>query len=264
MTSSTEGPICPECGQAIKFVKVCIGGQDIMRVPATCACRIAQREKEEEAKRKAEQQARLNRMFALADLGPRFQECTFENWEDRSGSEHTFRAVKKYAEEFKQNAGDGLLIFGAPGNGKSHLAAAAVNYLIPRGVTCVFRSSPGLLKRLQDTYGPDSRYTETEILKELERADLLVLDDIGAEQSERSHRHSMTAWAESVLYNIIDSRYRWKKPIIVTTNCGIEELESRISERTFDRILEMCLLVENGASSYRKERAMKRIKEVVS
>jgi len=48
--------------------------------------------------------------------------------------------------------------------------------------------------------------------------------------------------------------------VIATTNCRLEELEERIGSRTFDRLLEMCVLVENRATSYRKEEAFKRIK----
>jgi len=57
----------------------------------------------------------------------------------------------------------------------------------------------------------------------------------------------------------VDERYRWKKRLVVTTNCDLEELEKRVHERTMDRLLEMCTLVENRATSYRRERAKQRL-----
>lgn len=244
---------CPECGNIVEPVVIEVFGQT-RYIRGTCKCEL-ERQAEEEARRKEyERKARIERLFDLAELGPRFAECTFESWIARPGSERCLEAAKNFAEHFDRHqvSGEGLLMFGNPGNGKSHLAAAIVNAVIPRGKACVFRSVPALLKKLQETYRADARVSESEILAVLQDADLVVLDDLGAEK--------MTEWAESMLYYIVDKRYRWRKPLIVTTNCDLEELEERIGTRTFDRLLEMCVLVENRATSYRKEQAFKRIK----
>jgi len=258
--SSSETQKCPECGRPLEVVEMAVASRTY-HITRPCSCQVDKRQAEEEERKKRERQRLTDRLFAVAELGPRFQECTFETWIQKPGSAKAYAEIRRYAEEFEQNTGDGLLVFGVPGNGKSHLAAAVVNYLIPRGFSCIFRSSPALLKQLQNSYGSASRYSESDILNVLEKADLLVLDDLGAEQSRvDGGKYMMTPWAETMLYHIIDSRYRWKRPIIVTTNCSIEELEARIGERTFDRILEMCLLVENSAVSYRREQAEKRMR----
>jgi DNA replication protein DnaC len=154
-------------------------------------------------------------------------------------------------------------MFGRPGNGKSHLAGGIFNELAELGKTPIFASVPDLLKRLQATFEPDSRTSEHQFYDLLPQADAVILDDLGAEQSRAvGDKHVMTPWAESTLYYIVDCLYRWKKPLVVTTNCDLESLEERISPRTFDRLLEMCLIVENKATSYRKEQAFKRIKEL--
>lgn len=244
---------CPECGNIVEPVVIEVFGQT-RYIRGTCKCELERQAQEEARRKEYERKARIARLFDLAELGPRFAECTFESWIARPGSERCLEAAKNFAEHFDRHqvSGEGLLMFGNPGNGKSHLAAAIVNAVIPRGKACVFRSVPALLKKLQETYRADARVSESEILAVLQDADLVVLDDLGAEK--------MTEWAESMLYYIVDQRYRWRKPLIVTTNCDLEELEERIGTRTFDRLLEMCVLVENRATSYRKEEAFKRMK----
>lgn len=253
-SSSAEGLTytCPDCGETVKPISIEVFGQP-RYIGAKCEC-VFEREAQEEARRKeAERQERIERLFSLADLGPRFAECTFETWVERKGSERCHELALEYAENFGEHygRGEGLLLMGEPGNGKTHLAAAIVNQLVPKGKTCVFRSVPALLKKLQETYRDGSKVTESEVLAILQEADLLVLDDLGSEK--------VTEWAESTLYYIVDERYRWKKPLVVTTNCRLEVLEERIGTRTIDRLLEMCVLVENRATSYRRERAKERL-----
>jgi DNA replication protein DnaC len=257
------------CGSLVEPFEVEVFGK-VKKVRGTCPC-IAEREKlEKEQKAFRARKERAEKLFSLADLGPRFEDCTFENFKLRPGTEKWFNAARDFARHFDEHAkrGDGLLVFGRPGNGKSHLAAAIMNYLLPRDKVCIFRSVPAILSNLKShTWGRNARQTEAEFFEVLQDADLLVLDDVGAEQTRRGENvDRMTPWAESTLYLVVDDRYRHRRPIIVTTNVIPDEtkiltLKDRVGARTFDRLLEMCLLIPNTASSYREERAFQRIAE---
>ena len=64
---------------------------------------------------------------------------------------------------------------------------------------------------------------------------LLIIDDFGMERG--------TEYGLEQVYNVIDSRYRSRKPLIVTTNLTLEELqhpEDTAHARIYDRLLEMC------------------------
>lgn len=219
-----------------------------------CVCRIALYDEEQETLHKREKNERIELLFKKTGLGVLFRECTLENWKQRPGTEKAYEAARRYRDELVNNihAGRGLLLFGKTGNGKSHLLAALVNEALKLGYGAVFERVPKLLSQIRDTYkGRD--VTERQIMDALTAADLVVLDDAGAEK--------WTEWTEPTLYTIIDERYTNRKALLVTTNSSLEELEQKIGTRAMDRVLGMCEIVENKGTSYRKEQAKRRMAE---
>lgn len=184
-----------------------------------------------------------------AQLG-RYNGSTFDNFKPRAGTEKTLWECKQFANEFPRSLG--VLITGQPGNGKSHLAGAICNHLIGQGYNCLFRNVRRLLNSIKASWDSET-VSEWQIMSDLRNADLLVLDDLAA------YKH--TPWREDITCEIIDSRYVQKKPLIVTTNCNLDELQKIIGDRAHDRLIEMCLMVENTADSYREIIAMQRIQD---
>ncbi len=83
----------------------------------------------------------------------------------------------------------------------------------------------------------------------LNRFSLLVIDDLAAERD--------TEYMNEIVYNIIDSRYRSGLPHIVTTNLTAVELSkpSQMSkQRTYSRLLEMCVPIEVSGKDRRKQK----------
>src|SRR6185437_12505972 len=88
---------------------------------------------------------------------------------------------------------------------------------------------------------PNSPIQYDEMFEGVRTTHLLVLDDLGTE--------SATPWAQEKLYQIINYRYNYQMPTVVTTNRRMEQIDDRIQSRLRDQAL--CKVVEIGAGDYR-------------
>lgn len=122
---------------------------------------------------------------------------------------------------------EGWLLFqGNYGSGKTHLAAAIANYRLAQGDRVLFVTVPDLLDHLRASFGPSSEVAYDELFEQVRTAPLLILDDLGAE--------SATPWAEEKLYQLINHRYLHALPTVITTNCELNAMDSRIRSRMVD------------------------------
>lgn len=170
------------------------------------------------------------------------QKATLENYEPTSEElSKAKRQITNYINDFK---GEGnLLLHGNYGTGKSHLSIAVTKELIKKGHSCLFLSLPKLLTKIRDTYNND-HMTEDKLLEHIQKVDLLVLDDLGAEQQ--------TEWSNTKLFEIMDGRSG--KSTIYTTNLGSKELREQMNERNFSRLMEDTeIVIMNGQDYRRKE-----------
>lgn len=103
-----------------------------------------------------------------------------------------------------------LYIHGKPGTGKSHLAAAIANHNRHR-MKIIYRSMPAMLDLMRE----NSFNLET-LSKQITSADLLILDDIGAEGKPSD-------WTQTRVFTIINGRV--DKPTVFTSNYDVQELQ---------------------------------------
>ncbi|HDV8362710.1 TPA: ATP-binding protein [Bacillus cereus] len=255
-SEETEGYTCEHCNKYIAAITVEVPQLRIKnKILPTCECVV---EREEAKIREAQNFAKkreIEKLFSISNLGERFSKSTFESFLDRNGSETVYKVAVKYVKTFKEWNGESLMLWGEPGNGKTHLAAAIVNELSKKGYIVVFQSVPELLQRIRSTFNNENKENETQIMRALLECDLLILDDIGAEKT--------TEWVEEKLFNIIDGRYRKELPTLYTSNLEPKELKNQVGKRSYDRMVETSLTVKNGAASYRREIAKQRLQRFI-
>mgnify|MGYP000616130472 CR=1 FL=1 len=120
-----------------------------------------------------------------------------------------------------------LLLHGPPGRGKTHMMAATLNEIErkwPMGTYVYWTMTRFVVARRMAIHGSYDDPVELCI-----RAHVVFLDDLGAERQ--------TEWGIAGLYDILEERARKRKPIVVATNCSLEELEQFYGARTLHRLL---------------------------
>ena len=179
------------------------------------------------------------------------QRMTFEafNPEGNGGltdnAKLSLQSAKSYVRRWANNPNGWLSLHGPYGVGKTHLAVAAAAERESRGDAVFFATVADLLDYLRATFSPDSPVTHDDLLDHIRTADMLVLDDMGAERS--------TPFAEDKLFQIVGYRYDERLPTIITTSDQIEDISRarpRIASRLQDPLVVAELPIE--ASDYRR------------
>ena len=213
---------------------------------------------------------REGRRLAAAQIPMRYRDCTLDTFEiyheaDRSLQEALLTA-RRFVEEYPVGtAGRGLLFTGPMGVGKTHLAVGVLQRLVrERGVKGLFCDYRELLKSIQNSYNPEVRTTELELLKPVFAAEVLVLDDLGAQKPNE--------WVWDTVALILNTRYNDRQSTIITTNYpdlsagagfkqdpegkkpakGEDTLGDRIGDRMRSRLAEMCIKVEMAGNDCRQ------------
>lgn len=245
--------VCPVCGKTRTMpIKLpdCMGGRTMI-VGVMCDCEEREYRKEQERVKQREAQMRIANIKGNSMMDEAFRSASFAESKLTQGNKQGMDIAKAYVGKFGEmlDSGKGLLFYGNPGTGKTHIAACIANALMEKGVSVMmtsfvtinsleFDDADALISRMKNTH-------------------LLILDDLGAERS--------TDTSIERVYNVIDSRIRSKLPMIITTNLSIQKLNNREDTRywrIYDRIKPACFPVLIGGGSYREYEAVQMQKQV--
>jgi DNA replication protein DnaC len=175
-----------------------------------------------------------------ARIPRRYAHCELSNFEihtdtQRAAHQRALRLVQQFPVVDK-----GLLFYGDAGVGKTHLAVALMKEAIVRkGARAVFYEVRELLKLVRDTYRDSTEMSELDVLRPVLEAELLVLDDLGAEKKSE--------WVDETVGLVINTRYSERRLTVLTTNLRdvVDNTEPssfayHLGLRTRSRLTEMC------------------------
>jgi len=244
---TTSVAVCPECG-GTGWARVEKNGAPGV---ARCECR---------------KQSRGSRLLQAARIPARYKHCDLESFDlsprlTNSTHANAKTAAEKFVREYPFSMPFGLLFMGPPGVGKTHLAVGIIKDLMKlKGIPCLFRTFPELLKEIQNSYSPISQSSEMSLLSPVLDTEVLVLDELGAQ--------TPSAWVKDTVSYIINYRYAESKVTIFTTNLldrdepeggskgsslKPDTLEKRIGEQMRSRLFEMCKTLVITGNDFRQQ-----------
>lgn len=214
---------CEQCGSNVNIIET-VKDNETVRVSECLNCENEKVQKEAIAFKKRMDQRRSEMIFEKYSLIPSdLLKASFENYDPKNQTQAIAkRECQKYVKQFGDNENKGFLLQGSYGIGKSHLSYSIAKSLKDKGYTVIFITMPELLNVLRDSYG-NSGHSEIDILEACKNADLLILDDLGAEYVKTDSGNE--SWAADKLFQIINSRL--DKAVIYTTNLSSTELKEK-------------------------------------
>ena len=174
------------------------------------------------AGKEAEQQRKqkyLNRIFNQSNVNASLRDATVKSYQPQN--EYQIQAKNtaiEYVKTFSLDKPKSLILQGSYGTGKSHLAYAIAKAIKQQGYSVAFMHIPMLMERIKATYNRNATETTDELVQLLSNIDLLVLDDVGVENTE----HTLNK-----LFSIVDNRVG--KNNIFTTNFSDKELNQNMN-----------------------------------
>jgi len=194
------------------------------------------------------------RRIAEARIPRRYQHCDLGNY--TAYNEKLITALQhatRLAEGFPV-VERGLLLLGPPGVGKSFGEPGGVlrQVITTRGARGIFYDTRDLLRMIRSTYDQSNQVAEIDVLRPVIEADMLVLDDLGAEKTSE--------WVEETLNLIVNARYSARRTTVFTSNyeekgddtSDPDSLLCRIGYRMRSRLHEMCELLDLDGADYRQ------------
>ena len=215
-TGNGGGVGCDMCGGRGWFRVDAPAGDSVSSGAIPCEC---QRERLER-----ERSDRLRRYSNLGELARfTFETLRSDGLPERPQDRETFRTAYEKAQDYSDRPKGWLVITGAHGAGKTHLAASIANRCIETGRAAFFVHVPDLLDHLRAGFTPDAEVSYDNLYEQVTGTPLLVLDGLGSQSS--------TPWALEKLQQVMNHRYNAERPTVITTAMSLNEIDPYIRSR---------------------------------
>lgn len=253
-------PRCPHCGKEYKLNEYILEDlpeifKEKFKYIADCDCFDKLEKQEAEAREKERlrqcQQNRIKKYKDISVIDKKFIDSTFEK---ADMSDKHMNICKRYAEKFVAvgTAPKGLMMFGSVGTGKTYASNCVANYLMEHNKTVLVMNLGLYINKLQREWAE----AEKDVLQYVRSCDLLVIDDFGVEKTSE--------FVIDKTFALIDARYRTEKPVIITTNLNIEDINKKFGSRIGDRISEMCFQLAVVGESKRAKKVKNEFLEFIA
>lgn len=144
----------------------------------------------------------------------------------RTIMERNFQCCRRYALSFSGDAGN-LLFVGGTGLGKTFLSACIARTVADRGFSVAYETANHLFGKLEQAKFNPSEESRREA-DMLLACDLLIIDDLGTEMPGQ--------FVTAALYGLLNDRLLAGKPMVISTNLNVEEMNHRYSPQIASRL----------------------------
>jgi DNA replication protein DnaC len=203
---------------------------------------LSKQESEDRYNRRTEKLIRQGRL----PKGKRLEDFDFSKFAGISESQ-----IKELANGACLDQAENVLIFGNPGTGKTHLAAALSREWCLRGRHTLFTSASALV---QDLLVAKRDLKLNALLKRLDKFDALVIDDISYIPQNREET--------DVLFVLLSERYE-QRSLVITSNLPFSQWDQVFKDSVttmaaIDRLVHHATVLELNGESYRVQAAAQR------
>ncbi|MCQ4922648.1 ATP-binding protein [Tissierella carlieri] len=148
-----------------------------------------------------------------------------ENMQDLAG------IAEGFVNNFNENNGDNLLLYGTTGLGKTFLCNCIAKSLLDKSKIVIYQTAFTILEIIErHRFGKDAKDSNDYQYRLLFEADLLIIDDLGTEVAN--------TFTNAEIFNIVNTRIIAGKKTIISSNLTPKEITATYTDRVFSRILD--------------------------